>query len=149
MKLNELKPTKGSRSKAWRKGRGHGSGNGKTAGRGHKGQNARSGGGVRPQFEGGQMPLYRRVPKRGFNNKRFQKQLHEINVEDLNKFEDGSVVDVKTVHDSGVLTIPKVNDGIKILGRGELNKALTVRAAAFTQSAKEKIEKAGGKAEEV
>ncbi len=149
MKLNELKPTKGSRPKAWRKGRGHGSGNGKTAGRGHKGQNARSGGGVRPQFEGGQMPLYRRVPKRGFNNKRFQKQLHEINVEDLNKFEEGSVVDVQTVHDSGVLTIPKVNDGIKILGRGELNKALTVRAAAFTQSAKEKIEKAGGKAEEV
>lgn len=149
MKLNELKPTKGSRAKAWRKGRGHGSGNGKTAGRGHKGQNARTGGGVRPQFEGGQMPLYRRVPKRGFNNKRFQKQLHEINVEDLNKFEEGSVVDVQTVHDSGVLTIPKVNDGIKILGRGELNKALTVRAAAFTQSAKEKIEKAGGKAEEV
>lgn len=149
MKLNEIKATPGARKKAWRKGRGHGSGNGKTAGRGHKGQNARSGGGVRPQFEGGQMPLYRRLPKRGFNNKRFAKQYHEINIEDLNKFEDGAVVDVKSVHDSGIITIPKVNDGIKILGRGELNRKLTVKAAAFTASAKEKIEKAGGTAEEV
>lgn len=149
MKLNELKATPGARQKPYRKGRGHGSGNGKTAGRGHKGQKARSGGGVRPQFEGGQMPLYRRLPKRGFNNKRFAKQYHEINIEDLNKFEDGSVVDVQTVHVSGVLDIPKVNDGIKILGRGELTKKLTVRASAFTATAKEKIEKAGGTAEEV
>ncbi len=149
MKLNELKPSAGSRPKAWRKGRGPGSGNGKTAGRGHKGQKARSGGGVRPQFEGGQMPLFRRMPKRGFNNKRFAKAYLEINVEDLNRFNDGDVIDVQSVHDSGLLTIPKVNDGIKILGRGELNRKLTVRAAAFTQSAKEKIEAAGGTVEEV
>ena len=95
------------------------------------------------------MPLYRRVPKRGFNNKRFAKHYHEINVESLNKFEDGTVVDEKMIHDSGVLTIPKVNDGIKILGRGELTKKLTVRANAFTASAKEKIENAGGTVEEV
>ncbi|MDO5737742.1 MAG: 50S ribosomal protein L15 [Eubacteriales bacterium] len=149
MKLNELKPTKGSRPKAWRKGRGPGSGNGKTAGRGHKGQKARSGGGVRPQFEGGQMPLFRRMPKRGFNNKRFAKVYAEINVEDLNRFNDGDVVDVQMIHDQRVLSIPKVNDGIKILGRGELNRKLTVRAAAFTKSAKEKIEAAGGTVEEV
>lgn len=149
MKLNELKPSAGSRFKPYRKGRGHGSGNGKTAGRGHKGQKARSGGGVRPQFEGGQMPLYRRLPKRGFNNKRYAKEYHELNVSDLNKFDEGSVVDAKSVHDSGVLTIPKVNDGIKILGRGELNKKLTVRAAAFTETARRKIEEAGGTAEEV
>ena len=149
MKLNELKPSAGSRPKAWRKGRGPGSGNGKTAGRGHKGQKARSGGGVRPQFEGGQMPLFRRMPKRGFNNKRFAKAYLEINVEDLNRFNDGDVIDVQSVHDSGLLTIPKVNDGIKILGRGELNRKLTVRAAAFTQSAKEKNEAAGGTVEEV
>lgn len=149
MKLNQLKPTKGSRVRPFRKGRGHGSGNGKTAGRGHKGQKARSGGKVRMQFEGGQMPLYRRLPKRGFNNKRFAPHYHELNVSDLNKFEEGTVVDAQSVHESGVLTIPKVNDGIKILGRGELNKKLTVRAAAFTATAREKIEQAGGKAEEV
>lgn len=149
MKLNELKSSPGATKKRSRVGRGHGSGSGKTSGRGHKGQNSRSGGGVRPQFEGGQMPLYRRVPKRGFNNKRFAKHYHEINVESLNKFEDGTVVDEKMIHDSGVLTIPKVNDGIKILGRGELTKKLTVRANAFTASAKEKIENAGGTVEEV
>lgn len=149
MKLNELKATPGSRTKDYRKGRGPGSGNGKTAGRGHKGQKARSGGGVRLGFEGGQMPLYRRMPKRGFNNSAFAKQYSEVNVESLNRFEDGSVVDVKSIHESGLLSIPKVNDGIKILGRGELTKKLTVRAACFTASAKEKIEKAGGTAEEV
>lgn len=149
MKLNEVIATPGSRKEAYRKGRGPGSGNGKTAGRGHKGQKARSGGGVRIGFEGGQMPLYRRLPKRGFNNKRFALQYHVINVEDLNRFEDGSVVDAKIVHDSGLISIPKINDGIKILGRGELTKKLTVKAAAFTASAREKIEKAGGTAEEV
>lgn len=149
MKLNELKATPGSRTKDYRKGRGPGSGNGKTAGRGHKGQKARSGGGVRLGFEGGQMPLYRRMPKRGFNHSAFAKQYSEVNVESLNRFEDGSVVDVKSIHESGLLSIPKVNDGIKILGRGELTKKLTVRAACFTASAKEKIEKAGGTAEEV
>ncbi len=147
MKLNELKATPGARQKAWRKGRGHSSGNGKTAGRGHKGQNARSGGGVRPQFEGGQMPLYRRLPKRGFNNKRFALHYHEINIEDLNRFNDGDVVNAHTIHESGVLTIPKVHDGIKILGRGELNKKLTVQVAACTESARQKIEQAGGSVE--
>ncbi|NLJ95170.1 MAG: 50S ribosomal protein L15 [Clostridiaceae bacterium] len=149
MQLNTLKSAPGATKKRSRKGRGKGSGNGKTAGRGHKGQNARSGGGVRPQFEGGQMPLYRRLPKRGFNNKRFAKHYHEINVEMLNKFEDGAIVDEEMIRQSGVLTIPKVNDGIKILGRGELSKKLTVRANAFTKSAKEKIENAGGTVEEV
>lgn len=149
MQLNKLCSAPGAHQENYRKGRGKGSGNGKTAGRGHKGQNARSGGRVRPQFEGGQMPLYRRLPKRGFNNKNFAKHYHEINVESLNKFEDGTVVDEKLIHDSGVLTIPKINDGIKILGRGELNKKLTVRANAFTASAKEKIENAGGTVEEV
>lgn len=149
MKLNEIKASPGSRKTAYRKGRGPGSGNGKTAGRGHKGQNARSGGGKGPMFEGGQMPLYRRLPKRGFNHKRFALQYHVINVDDLNRFEDGDVVDVNTVREMKLIAIPKVNDGIKILGRGELNKKLTVRAAAFTKSAKEKIEEAGGTAEEV
>ncbi len=149
MQLNELYSAPGAHKNNHRRGRGKGSGNGKTAGRGHKGQNARSGGRVRPQFEGGQMPLYRRLPKRGFNNKTFAKHYHEINVESLNKFEDGTVVDEKMIHDSGVLTIPKVNDGIKILGRGELTKKLTVRANAFTASAREKIENAGGTVEEV
>ncbi|NLZ71166.1 MAG: 50S ribosomal protein L15 [Clostridiaceae bacterium] len=149
MQLNNLKSAPSANKNTNRRGRGKGSGNGKTGGRGHKGQNARSGGGVRPQFEGGQMPLYRRVPKRGFNNTVFAKQYHEINVEMLNKFEDGTVVDENLIHNSGVLTIPKVNDGIKILGRGELNKKLTVRANAFTASAKEKIENAGGTVEEV
>lgn len=149
MKLNEIKATKGARAKAYRKGRGHGSGNGKTAGRGHKGQNARSGGGVRLGFEGGQMPLYRRLPKRGFNNKRFAKAFLEVNVEDLNRFEEGAVVDLASIDAHGLLSVPKVNDGLKVLGRGDLNVKLTVRANAFTSSAKEKIEKAGGTAEEV
>lgn len=147
MKFNELKPAEGSRPKAWRKGRGHGSGSGKTAGRGHKGQKARSGGNVRPQFEGGQMPLYRRMPKRGFNNKRFAKQFIEINVGKLESLDNGSVVDAAFLAEKGLIRLPKVNDGIKILGDGELTKQLTVKACAFTSSAKEKIEKAGGNCE--
>lgn len=149
MKINELKPAAGSRPKAWRKGRGHGSGNGKTAGRGHKGQNARSGGGVRPQFEGGQMPLYRRMPKRGFNNKRFAKHFLVVNVGQLERLADDSVVDAQALAEAGVIAVPKVNAGIKILGDGELTKKLTVKAAAFTASAKAKIEAAGGTCEVV
>jgi len=144
MKLHELSPAPGSTKKAYRKGRGTGSGNGKTAGKGHKGQNARSGGGVRPGFEGGQMPLQRRIPKRGFNNI-FATKYAAINVEELNRFEDGAVVDAAAIKSSGI--VKKTFDGIKILGRGELTKKLTVNAAAFSASAKEKIEKAGGKAE--
>ena len=147
MKLNEL--TSGGNAKAYRKGRGAGSGNGKTAGRGHKGQNARSGGGVRPGFEGGQMPLYRRMPKRGFNNKRFAPQYVEVNIGDLEKFDNGAEVSAEILRDAGIISLPKVNDGIKILGNGELTKKLTVKAVKFTASAKEKIEKAGGTAEEV
>ena len=147
MKLNEL--TSGGNSVAYRKGRGAGSGNGKTAGRGHKGQKARSGGGVRPGFEGGQMPLYRRLPKRGFNNKRFAPQYIEVNVSDLEKFDNGAEVSAEILADAGIISLPKVNDGIKILGNGELTKKLTVKAVKFTASAKEKIEKAGGTAEEV
>lgn len=146
MKLNEL--TSGANAKAYRKGRGAGSGNGKTAGRGHKGQNARSGGGVRPGFEGGQMPLYRRMPKRGFNNKRFAPAYIEVNVSDLEKFADGTEITAEILKDAGIISLPKVNDGIKILGNGELTKKLTVKATKFTASAKEKIEKAGGTAEE-
>jgi large subunit ribosomal protein L15 len=149
MKLNELKASPGALQTAYRKGRGVGSGNGKTAGRGHKGQNSRAGGGVRPGFEGGQMPLYRRLPKRGFNNKRFAAQYIELNVSDLNRFDDGSVIDAAALKAAGVISLPKVNDGIKILGNGELTKKLTIKAVAFTASAKEKIEKAGGTAEEV
>ena len=147
MKLNEM--TSSGNAAAYRKGRGAGSGNGKTAGRGHKGQNARSGGGVRPGFEGGQMPLYRRMPKRGFNNKRFAPQYIEVNVSDLEKFVDGVEVTAQMLADAGIISLPKVNDGIKILGNGELTKKLTVKATKFTASAKEKIEKAGGTAEEV
>ena len=147
MKLNEL--TSGGNAKAYRKGRGAGSGNGKTAGRGHKGQKARSGGGVRPGFEGGQMPLYRRLPKRGFNNKRFAPQYIEVNVSDLEKFDNGAEVSAEILADAGIISLPKVNDGIKILGNGDLTKKLTVKAVKFTASAKEKIEKAGGTAEEV
>ncbi len=147
MKLNEM--TSAGNAKAYRKGRGAGSGNGKTAGRGHKGQNARSGGGVRPGFEGGQMPLYRRMPKRGFNNKRFALDYIEVNVCDLEKFDNGAEVSAEILADAGIISLPKVNDGIKILGNGELTKKLTVKAAKFTASAKEKIEKAGGSAEEV
>ncbi len=147
MKLNDM--TSSGNAKPVRKGRGVGSGFGKTAGRGHKGQNSRSGGGVRPGFEGGQMPLYRRLPKRGFNNKRFAKDYLEINVGNLENFADGTVVDAELLGNTGLLTIPKVNDGIKILGDGELTKKLTVKAAAFSGPAKEKIEKAGGTALEV
>ena len=147
MKLNEM--TSSGNTAAYRKGRGAGSGNGKTAGRGHKGQKARSGGGVRPGFEGGQMPLYRRLPKRGFNNKRFAPQYIEVNVSDLEKFDNGAEVSAEILADAGIISLPKVNDGIKILGNGELTKKLTVKAVKFTASAKEKIEKAGGTAEEV
>lgn len=144
MKLHELSPAEGSRKKAFRVGRGAGSGNGKTAGRGHKGQNARSGGGVRPGFEGGQMPLQRRVPKRGFNNI-FAKKYAIVNVSDLNRFEDGTTVDAIALKEAGLIN--KTFDGVKVLGNGEITKKLTVNAVAFTASAKEKIEKAGGKAE--
>ena len=145
MKLHELAPAEGSKKEHFRVGRGHGSGNGKTAGKGHKGQNARSGGGVRPGFEGGQMPLYRRLPKRGFNNARFATNHAIVNVSDLDVFEDGAVVDAAALVESGLVN--DQCDGIKILGNGEISKKLTVHAAAFSQSAKEKIEAAGGKAE--
>ncbi len=144
MKLHELSPAEGSAKKPFRVGRGPGSGNGKTAGKGHKGQNARSGGGVRPGFQGGQLPLYRQLPKRGFNNK-FGVSYTEVNVEALNKFEDGAVVDAAALLDAGVIS--KVCDGIKVLGRGELTKKLTVKAAVFSETAKGKIEAAGGKTE--
>ena len=144
MKLHELSPAEGSAKAAWRKGRGTGSGNGKTAGKGHKGQNARSGGGVRPGFEGGQNPLYRRLPKRGFHN-RFSTQYAIINVETLNKFEDGAVVDINTLLAEGI--IRKEYSGLKVLGDGEISKKLTVKAVIFSATAKEKIEAAGGKAE--
>ena len=144
MKLYELSPAAGSVKDVKRIGRGHGSGNGKTAGKGHKGQNARSGGGVRPGFEGGQMPMTRRIPKRGFNNI-FATKYSVVNVSDLDQFVDGTVVDADLLKASGL--IKKTNDGAKILGNGELTKNLTVKAAAFSASAKEKIEKAGGKAE--
>ena len=144
MELHNLSPAPGSTQVAKRKGRGAGSGNGKTAGRGHKGQKARSGGGVRIGFEGGQMPLARRLPKRGFNNL-FAKPLTAINVSDLNRFEDGATVNLQALLDSGVLT--KCKYGVKILGNGELQKKLTVQATAFSASAKEKIEAVGGKAE--
>ena len=144
MKLHELSPAPGAVTEVKRKGRGIGSGNGKTAGKGHKGQNARSGGGVRPGFEGGQMPLQRRIPKRGFNNI-FATKYATINVSDLNCFEDGAVVDTNAILAAGLLK--KTLDGVKILGNGELTKKLTVNAAAFSASAKEAIEAAGGKAE--
>ena len=146
MNLHELSPAPGSNHKAYRKGRGNGSGNGKTAGRGQKGQWSRSGGGVRVGFEGGQMPLVRRLPKRGFNNI-FAKRLEAINVASLNKFEDGATVNVCDLLEKGILS--KCEYGVKVLGNGELTKKLTVRATAFSASAKEKIEKAGGKAEVV
>ena len=146
MKLNELSPAAGSVKEAYRKGRGHGSGNGKTAGRGHKGQKARSGGGTRIGFEGGQMPLARRIPKRGFNNI-FAKPLEAINVSVLDKFEDGAVVDAKALLEKGILS--KCEYGVKILGNGSITKKLTVQASAFSASAKEKIEAAGGKVEVV
>ncbi|NLA81416.1 MAG: 50S ribosomal protein L15 [Clostridiaceae bacterium] len=147
MKLNDLKPVAGSTRKASRVGRGHGSGSGKTSGRGHKGQKARSGGGVRPQFEGGQMPLYRRLPKRGFNNKRFAKHYITVNVGDLMRMDEGDAVTAETLAARGVISLPKVNDGLKILGDGQLTKNLDVKASAFTATAKEKIEAAGGTCE--
>ncbi|MCD8187139.1 MAG: 50S ribosomal protein L15 [Ruminococcus sp.] len=144
MKIHELTPAPDSNKDVKRIGRGHGSGNGKTAGKGHKGQNARSGGGVRIGFEGGQMPLARRIPKRGFNNI-FATKYAIVNVGDLNKFKDGTVVDTELLKAAGL--VKKVNDGVKILGNGELTANLTVKVAKFSQSAIEKIEKAGGKAE--
>lgn len=144
MYINDLSPVAGSTHVDKRKGRGHATGNGKTAGRGHKGQKARSGGGTRIGFEGGQMPLARRIPKRGFNNI-FAKPLEAINVSALEKFEDGAVVDAQALLDAGVLS--KCVYGVKILGNGELTKKLTVKASAFSESAKAKIEAAGGKAE--
>ena len=146
MKLHELSPAAGSTKAAWRKGRGPGSGNGKTAGKGHKGQNARSGGGVRPGFEGGQLPLYRKLPKRGFNNK-FATIYATVNVSDLNKFENGETVNVEALINKGIIS--KELDGLKVLGNGELTKKLTVEAAVFSATAKEKIEAAGGKTEVV
>lgn len=146
MELHELKPAEGSRKARNRVGRGLGSGNGKTSGRGMKGQKARSGGGVRTGFEGGQMPLYRRLPKRGFKNI-WAKTYAEVNVESLNRFEDGAVVDPVALIESGVLK--NVHDGIRILGGGELTKKLTVRANFFTKSAKEKITAAGGTVDEI
>jgi large subunit ribosomal protein L15 len=147
MKLHELSPAEGSVKEGFRKGRGAGSGNGKTAGKGHKGQNARSGGGVRPGFEGGQLPLYRKLPKRGFNNYRFTKNYAEVNVNLLNKFNDGDVVDCAALLAAGI--IKNSFDGLKVLGDGELTKKLTVKAAVFSASAKEKIEAVGGKTEVV
>lgn len=144
MRLYELAPAAGSKKEAYRTGRGIGSGNGKTAGRGHKGQKARSGGGVRPGFEGGQMPLARRIPKRGFVNI-FGKTFVNVNVESLNKFDDGATIDIDTLLKYGL--IKKTLDGVKVLGDGELTKKLTVKANAFSAAAKQKIEAAGGKAE--
>jgi large subunit ribosomal protein L15 len=146
MKLHELAPTPGSKKVRTRVGRGLGSGLGKTSGKGHKGQNSRSGGGVRPGFEGGQMPLYRRLPKRGFYNK-FGKDYAEVNISDLNRFEEGAVVDPVALIESGILK--NVRDGVRILGNGELTKSLTVIANGFTKSAEEKIQAAGGKVEVV
>lgn len=146
MKLHELSPAPGSVKKAWRKGRGIGSGNGKTAGKGHKGQNARSGGGVRVGFEGGQLPLFRRLPKRGFNNQ-FKKEYAIVNVAALDRFEDGAVVDYAKLLECGL--VGKSKDGLKILGNGEIGKKLTVRASVFSAAAKEKIEAAGGTCEVV
>ena len=146
MNIHELTPAFGSTHVAKRKGRGHATGNGKTAGRGHKGQKARSGGGVRVGFEGGQMPLARRIPKRGFHNI-FAKPLASVNVSALNKFEDGAVVDAEALLKAGILD--KCEYGVKLLGNGSLTKKLTVKASAFSESAKEKIEAAGGKTEVV
>ena len=146
MKLHELSPAPGSAKENYRKGRGPGSGNGKTAGKGHKGQNARSGGGVRPGFEGGQLPLYRKLPKRGFKN-RFAVNYSIVNVAALNKFEDGAVVDLEALVAAKIVRKPL--DGLKVLGNGDLTKKLTVKATVFSATAKEKIEAAGGKTEEV
>ena len=144
MKLHELSPAEGSAKKPYRKGRGPASGNGKTAGKGHKGQNARSGGGVRPGFEGGQIPLYRKLPKRGFTN-HFAKKYAIVNVSDLNRFENGAVVDAEALLAARI--IRETLDGVKVLGNGEITKKVTVKAAVFSATAKEKIEAAGGKTE--
>ena len=146
MKLHELSPAAGSTKEAYRKGRGAGSGNGKTGGRGHKGQKARSGGKIRVGFEGGQMPLARRIPKRGFNNI-FAKPLTAVNLGSLNCFEDGATVDAAALVEAGVIS--GCPNGLKVLANGTLTKKITVKAAAFSESAKEKIEQAGGKAEVV
>lgn len=144
MELHNLKPAAGSRKKPTRKGLGTGSGLGKTAGRGHKGQNARSGGGVRPGFEGGQKPLIQRVPKRGFTNI-FAKKLVSINVSALNKFDNGTVVTPALLKEAGVIN--SIKDGVKVLGNGDLEKSLTVQVHAFSKAAADKIQAAGGKAE--
>ncbi|MCI5604564.1 MAG: 50S ribosomal protein L15 [Clostridia bacterium] len=144
MRLDELQPAEGSKFAPKRVGRGIGSGTGKTSGKGHKGQNARSGGGVRPGFEGGQMPLYRRLPKRGFKNI-FAKQYVTINVEALDKLDEGTEVTAEVLKENGIIS--KTLDGVKILGRGEVTKKFNVKVAKLSASAKEKIEKAGGKAE--
>ncbi|GHU56477.1 50S ribosomal protein L15 [Clostridia bacterium] len=144
MKLGELKPAEGSKFKSFRRGRGHGSGNGKTAGRGHKGQKARSGYSRRPGFEGGQMPLYRRLPKRGFKN-RNTKEIIAINIKLLDVFEDGAIVDIAALKSKGLVSNPR--DGVKILGVGDITKKLTVQVNAFSAEAAKKIEAAGGKAE--
>ena len=144
MELHDLRPAEGSKRSSRRIGRGHGSGWGKTAGKGHKGQNARSGGGVRPGFEGGQMPLQRRIPKRGFNNI-FAKKVISVNVSDLEKFGEGSVIDINELINMGL--VKRSFDKIKILGNGELTKSLTVKAHMFSKSAVEKIQASGGKAE--
>ena len=147
MKLYELSPAPGAVKSGFRKGRGPASGNGKTAGKGHKGQNARSGGGVRPGFEGGQFPIYRQLPKRGFNNQRFATVYATVNVSDLDRFENGAVVDLAALLDARI--VRKELDGLKVLGNGELQKKLTVKAAKFSAAAKAKIEAAGGSVEEV
>ena len=144
MKIHELSPAPGSVKDVKRVGRGHGSGNGKTAGKGHKGQHARAGRGIRPGFEGGQMPLQRRLPKRGFNNI-FATEYAVINVASLNAFENGDVVDAAALKEAGI--IKKSLDGIKVLGNGEVAVKVTVKAAKFTETAKSKIEAAGGKVE--
>ena len=146
MKLHNLKPAEGSAKAAWRKGRGPGSGNGKTAGKGHKGQNARSGVGVRTGFEGGQFPIYRHLPKRGFKNY-FAKHYAIVNVDALNVFEDGAVIDMEALLAKKIIRKPL--DGLKVLGNGELTKKVTVKAAIFSATAKAKIEAVGGQAEEV
>ena len=146
MELHSIKPAEGARKQPTRKGRGPGSGLGKTSGRGHKGQKARSGGGVRPGFEGGQKPLIQRVPKRGFHNK-WGREFAEVNISDLNKLAGGSIVTAETLKEAGI--IKKTKDGVKILGKGDIDKSLTVQVQAFSKSAAEKIVAAGGKAEVV
>ena len=146
MKLSELSPAAGSTKAPKRVGRGHGSGTGKTSGKGHKGQKARSGGGVRPGFEGGQMPLYRRLPKRGFYNK-FAKHYVEINLSDLNRFDAGAEINAETLKEAGVIS--KICDGIVVLGTGEIQKGVTIQAKRFSKTAEEKIIAAGGKVQVV